>query len=105
LDVFRKWELSAVEIGRVTDSGRVVLFFDGKIVADLPAAPPSDRAPLYDRPRVAPIPVGSAGWEGLPEPADYGACLRAILASPNVAEKAWMWPKKTPTAGPQHAGH
>ena len=39
LDVFGKWELSAVEIGRVTDSGRVVLFFDGKIVADLPAAP------------------------------------------------------------------
>ncbi len=91
LDVFRKWELSAVEIGRVTDSGRVVLFFDGKIVADLPAAPLSDRAPLYDRPRVAPIPLGSAGWEGLAEPADYGDCLRAILASPNVAEKSWIW--------------
>ena len=34
--------------------------------ADLPAAPLSDRAPLYDRPRTAPIPVGSAGWERLP---------------------------------------
>ena len=91
LDVFGKWELSAVEIGRVTDSGRVVLFFDGKIVADLPAAPLSDRAPLYDRPRTAPTPVGSAGWEELPEPADHGACLRAILASPNVSEKSWIW--------------
>ncbi|MEP6471605.1 MAG: phosphoribosylformylglycinamidine synthase subunit PurL, partial [Acidobacteriota bacterium] len=91
LEVFRKWELSAVEIGRVTDSGRVVLFFDGKIVADLPAAPLSDRAPLYDRPRVAPTPVGSAGWERLAEPVDYGACLRAILGSPNVAEKSWIW--------------
>ena len=91
LDVFGKWELSAVEIGRVTDSGRVVLFFDGRIVADLPAAPLSDRAPLYDRPRTAPIPVGSAGWERLPEPADSGACLRAILAGPNVAEKSWIW--------------
>jgi phosphoribosylformylglycinamidine synthase subunit PurL len=91
LDVFRKWELSAVEIGRVTDSGRVVLFFDGRIVADLPAAPLSDRAPLYDRPRAAPTPIGSAGWEELPEPDDYGACLRAILASPNVAEKSWIW--------------
>jgi len=90
-DVFRKWELSAVEIGQVTDSGRVVLFFDGKIVADLPAAPLSDRAPLYDRPRIAPTPVGSAGWERLSEPSDYGACLRAILASPNVAEKSWIW--------------
>jgi phosphoribosylformylglycinamidine synthase len=91
LAVFRKWELSAVEIGQVTESGRVVLFFDGKIVADLPAAPLSDRAPLYDRPRVAPTPVGSAGWERIPEPSDYDACLRAILASPNVAEKSWIW--------------
>jgi len=91
LDVFRKWELAAVEIGRVTDSGRVVLFFEGKIVADLPAAPLSDRAPLYDRPRVAPASIGSSGWERLPEPPDYGACLRAILGSPNVAEKSWIW--------------
>jgi phosphoribosylformylglycinamidine synthase subunit PurL len=91
LDVFGKWELSAVEIGRVTNSGRVVLFFDGKIVADLPAAPLSDRAPLYDRPRSTPTPIGSAGWEDLSEPSDYGACLRAILASPNVAEKSWIW--------------
>src|SRR5262249_45109558 len=26
-----------------------------------------------------------------PEPADYGAVLRQILASPNVAEKRWIW--------------
>jgi phosphoribosylformylglycinamidine synthase len=91
LDVFRKWELAAVEIGRVTESGRVVLFFEGRIVADLPAAPLSDRAPLYDRPRVAPAPIGSSGWERRPEPPDYGTCLRAILGSPNVAEKSWIW--------------
>jgi len=89
--VFAKWDLAAVEIGRVTDSGRVVLFFDGRIVADLPAAPLSDRAPVYDRPRVPPRPLGSMGWERMPEPEDYGACLRAILASPNVAEKSWIW--------------
>jgi phosphoribosylformylglycinamidine synthase len=91
LDVFRKWELEAVEIGRVTDSGRVVLFFEGKIVADLPAAPLSERAPLYDRPRVSPVPIVSQGWEALPEPGSYGACLRRILASPNVAQKSWIW--------------
>src|SRR5690349_6126999 len=39
LAIFHKWELDAVEIGRVTDSGRVVLFFEGRVVADLPAAP------------------------------------------------------------------
>jgi phosphoribosylformylglycinamidine synthase len=91
LDVFHKWELEAVEIGRVTDTGRVVLFFRGKIVGDLPVAPLSERAPVYDRPRVAPTPVTSRGWETLPEPGSYGACLRAILESPNVAQKSWIW--------------
>ncbi len=92
LAIFHKWELDAVEIGRVTDSGRVVLFFEGRIVADLPAAPLSDRAPVYDRPRAALAPpAGPFRWMEEPEPADYGECLRRILASPNVAEKSWIW--------------
>ena len=91
LEVFAKWELEAVVIGQVTDSGRVVAFFEGRIVADLPAAPLSERAPVYDRPRVAPTPVLSRGWENLPEPGSYGACLRRILASENVAQKSWIW--------------
>ncbi len=92
LAIFHKWELDAVEIGRVTDSGRVVLFFDGKIVADLPAAPLADRAPMYDRPR-APIvpPSGPFLWQTEPEPVDYGDVLKRLLASPNVAEKSWIW--------------
>src|SRR5215470_8193268 len=68
LRIFHKWELDAVVIGRVTDSGRVVLFFGGQIVADLPAAPLSDRAPIYDRPRSAPAPAGPGRWPGEPEP-------------------------------------
>ena len=91
LGIFHKWELDAVEIGKVTNSGRVVLFFGGKIVADLPAAPLSDEAPLYDRPRVAPTPAPPGKWVSEAEPSDYGDCLRRILASPNVAEKSWIW--------------
>jgi phosphoribosylformylglycinamidine synthase len=91
LAVFRKWELDAVEIGRVTESGRVVLFFEGRIVADLPTAPLSDGAPVYDRPLAAPSPPPPPLWPGEPEPPDYGECLRRILASPNVAEKSWIW--------------
>jgi phosphoribosylformylglycinamidine synthase len=91
LEVFGKWELEAVVIGRVTDSGRVVAFFEGRIVADLPAAPLSERAPVYDRPRVPPTPILSRGWESLPEPESYGHCLRKILSSENVAQKSWIW--------------
>src|SRR5262249_33968160 len=91
LRIFHKWELDAVEIGRVTDSGRVVLFCGGRIVAALPAAPLSDRAPVYDRPRAAPAPGPGGRWRDEPEPADYGECLRKLLASPNIAEKSWIW--------------
>ena len=90
-EIFRKWDLEAAEIGTVTDSGRVVLFFEGKVVADLPAEPLSSEAPLYDRPRAAPAPSSAPLWPGEPEPSDYGDCLRRILAGPNVAEKSWIW--------------
>jgi phosphoribosylformylglycinamidine synthase len=90
-EIFRKWDLDAAEIGRVTDSGRVVLFFEGKIVADLPAEPLSSEAPVYDRPRAAPAAPPAPRWPGEPEPPDYGDCLRRILASPNVARKSWIW--------------
>ncbi|MGH9366663.1 MAG: AIR synthase-related protein, partial [Thermoanaerobaculia bacterium] len=89
--IFRKWDLDAVEIGRVTESGRVVLFFEGKVVADLPAAPLSDRAPVYDRPRAALSPAPAGRWVSEAEPPDYGECLRRLLASPDIAEKTWIW--------------
>src|SRR5499427_2667163 len=91
LGVFAKWELDAIQIGRVTDTGRVVLRFEGRIVADLPAAPLSEEAPVYRRPMrttaSAPPPV----WPREPEPAEYGQALRRILSSPNVAKKTWIW--------------
>jgi len=91
LSIFRKWELDAVEIGRVTDSGRVVLFFGGKVVTDLPAAPLSEQAPLYDRPRRPRPALPSPSWPHEPETGDYGDCLKRLLASPNIAEKSWIW--------------
>src|SRR6185369_4544167 len=66
LAIFHKWELDAVEIGCVTDSGRVVLFFEGRIVADLPAAPLADEAPVYDRPRAAAAAAPRYRWPDEP---------------------------------------
>jgi phosphoribosylformylglycinamidine synthase II len=92
LAVFSKWELDAVPIGTVTATGRVVLKFHGEIVADMPVAPLSDRSPVYDRPRAPFVPPsGPFLWETEEEPADYAGCLRALLVSPNVCEKSWIW--------------
>ena len=44
--IFHKWELDFAVIGKVTDTERLVLTFDGAIVADIPLGPLADKAPL-----------------------------------------------------------
>ena len=44
--IFRKWELDFAVIGEVTDTGHMVLEFDGEVVCDIPLGPLADEAPL-----------------------------------------------------------
>src|SRR5713226_6771112 len=48
--VFRKWGLDAVEIGRVTDDGRLRVLDHGNTVAEIPAHPLAEEGPVYERP-------------------------------------------------------
>ena len=54
VDIFKKWDLDAVVIGQVTDTGRVHVIHHGATVADIPGAFLADEAPLYERPMRAP---------------------------------------------------
>jgi len=89
--IFAKWGLSAVEIGRVTNGGRMRVLDGGAVVADLPVAALTSDAPVYQRPvrrprylaRVQRLPLSQ-----LPQPADVNATLRTLLASPTIADKA-----------------
>ena len=47
--IFDKWDLPWSEIGRVTDTGRMVVRNHGAVVADIPARKLADEAPLYQR--------------------------------------------------------
>src|SRR6201992_583184 len=51
-DIFTKWDLDFAIIGRITDTGRIVVRHGGVIEADIPLAPLNDQAPLYTRPTV-----------------------------------------------------
>jgi len=48
--IFQKWHVNFAEIGKVTDSGKVVIKLNGKIFADIPSLPLSEASPEYDRP-------------------------------------------------------
>lgn len=50
--VFDKWNLDFAVIGKVTDTGRVVIKMNDKLYADIPSEPLSENAPEYDRPWV-----------------------------------------------------
>ena len=62
--VFRKWGLDAVTIGQVTDDGMMRVRDHGEVVAEIPAKPLADEAPLYDRPHVEPLAHGADGGAG-----------------------------------------
>jgi phosphoribosylformylglycinamidine synthase len=93
--IFRKWELDFAVIGEVTDTGHMVLEFDGEVVCDIPLAPLADEAPLYDRPHVSRDeykawaqvkPLGD-----VPQSADIGADLLKLMACPDLASRRWIW--------------
>src|SRR3569833_974119 len=73
--IFEKWGLDAATIGVTTDTGLMVLRHRGEVVCDLPLAPLSDDAPLYDRPWTAPPAPTRLEPHAAPPPADYGAAV------------------------------
>jgi phosphoribosylformylglycinamidine synthase len=93
--IFHKWELDFAVIGRVTNTGHMVLTWNGEIAADIPLAPLADEAPLYDRPYLSREdykawaqvkPLGD-----VPESTDIAADLLKLMASPDLASRRWIW--------------
>ena len=87
--IFRKWELDFAVIGRVTDTGRMVLKHHGETVCDIPLGPLADDAPCYDRPSTptpAPAPLTGVGEE-----TDIAADLLRLMGSPDLASRRWIW--------------
>jgi len=93
--IFRKWELDFAVIGEVTDTGHMVLEWQGDVVCDIPLGPLADAAPEYDRPHMS-IDKYKA-WSGVkplgdvPESSDIAADLLKMMASPNLASRRWIW--------------
>jgi phosphoribosylformylglycinamidine synthase len=116
IDIFRKWDLDAVVIGRVTDTGSVVVVHEGEKLADIPSKYLTDEAPRYERPMREPqrgtgsqVPrdddanasvvnsdqlddVLKAPSTVVSEPeTDHTEAFRQLLASPNLASKSWVY--------------
>ncbi len=96
--VFEKWDLHAVQIGEVTDTGRVEVYWHGELVADVPAEHLvlGGGAPVYHRETRRPAYLKSTrafDLSNLPDitPSDVQQSLEAMLAAPNIASKKWVF--------------
>jgi phosphoribosylformylglycinamidine synthase len=94
IKICRKWDLDVAVIGRVTDTGKVVLKDQGRIVAEIPAKALADEGPRYDRPSSPPAyqdMLQALNYDALPDLKDANAALLALLASPTIASKRWVY--------------
>ena len=89
--IFDKWDLDAEVIGYTTNTGRLVLKQQGKVVCDIPVPPLSQDAPNYDRPWNTPKAAPTLDISKYPEPKDYGEVLLKLMSSPDMASKRWIW--------------
>ena len=89
MDIFRKWDLDAVVIGRVRDTKRMHVIHNGETVADIPVEALTDEAPRYERPMRAPIRETTETRKI--DTQDLNAALMKLLSSGNVASKNWVY--------------
>src|SRR5690349_22027551 len=89
--IFRKWELDFSVIGEVTDTGHMVLEWNGETVCDIRLGPLADEAREYDRPHMSldeykawaqVKPLGD-----VPESTDIAGDLVKLVALPNRASR------------------
>jgi len=92
-DVLAKWDLHAATIGVVTDTGRMVVKEDGKVVADVPADSLTE-APVYHPAKSEPAILKrhrEFDESIVPIPNQLQAVLEKLLSDPTIASKRWVY--------------
>ncbi|HKQ52848.1 MAG TPA: phosphoribosylformylglycinamidine synthase subunit PurL, partial [Pyrinomonadaceae bacterium] len=95
VDIFRKWDLDAVVIGRVQEGDHMRVIHEGETVADIPVSALTDEAPKYERPMKAAAVRSQDAPVNSTQPADgeqnYNDALLRLVSAPNVASKEWVY--------------
>jgi phosphoribosylformylglycinamidine synthase subunit PurL len=89
--VCEKWQTGAAEIGAVTGDGQVRILRGGEIVGEMPVEALVDGCPLYDLSPAEPEEWIYGNRATLDADATAEEALLALLASPSVASKRWVF--------------
>ncbi len=93
LAIFAKWDLDAAVVGRVTESGKIVVIESGAVQAEIPVDPLAEGL-RYERPFAPPASLAAEQTldvAKLPVPSDLSRTLVQLLSSPNIASKEWVY--------------
>ena len=93
IEVYRKWDVLAVTIGRVTSDNQVRVFHQGAVVAEIPAETLvlGGGAPVYIREAVEKKPQTPVAKLVEDKNLDFKALSSELLSRPNIASKQWVY--------------
>ncbi len=102
LAITSRWDVETAVIGEVTGTGRLTIDHHGRRIVDVDPKTVAHEGPVYDRPYSRPewqdalvadsvsTPDGAARFARPSTPARLRATVLELLASPNLASKAWV---------------
>ncbi|MEE9906014.1 phosphoribosylformylglycinamidine synthase subunit PurL [Chlorobium sp.] len=93
IDVYRKWDVQAVVIGKVTSDNMLRVRHHGSVVAEIPAESLvlGGGAPVYTREAVEKKPANPAASLVADDNLDLSALGIALLSRPSIASKQWVY--------------
>ena len=89
--IFEKWDLDFAVIGKVTDTGRLVLKKNGFEACNIPITPLVEDAPEYDRPFEINNNEKIIDLNKVDINKTIDEVLIKIFKNPNMASKKWIW--------------
>ncbi len=95
-EIFSKWDLNCVEVGKVIKENLIRIYYKGKLEAEIPAdvLVLGGGAPVYKREMKRPDyldKVRTLDLNTLKEPGDYNKILLKLLSAPNITNKRWVY--------------
>ncbi len=96
LEICKKWDVVATDIGEVTNTGRLIIEWHGEVIVDVPPRTVAHDGPVYERPYHRPVwqdELQADSPNKLVRPknaADLRETILKMTAAPNLASKRWV---------------
>ncbi|WP_062239209.1 phosphoribosylformylglycinamidine synthase subunit PurL [Fictibacillus sp. FJAT-27399] len=93
VEIFEKWGLEAVVVGKVIEEKQLRLLHHGEVVADVPVDALAEEAPVYNKPSKEPAYFSQFQNEEVfvPNVENKKDTLLQLLSQPTIASKSWVF--------------